>query len=150
MRSAERTNKNQNGGTMKKTAVMRELLNKKGLIVAPAAYDCLSAMIVESVGFPAVFVSGFCLAASRLGMPDLGLEGRTLTVDQARSIAASVDIPVLVDAGTGYRGRPGRLSYREGVDQGRRCGLLHRRPDISPRMPAHRSPESDTRGRLHP
>lgn len=87
---------------MRKSTMMKGLLAKEGIVVAPAAYDCMSAMIIESLGFPAVFMSGFCLAASRLGMPDLGLEGRTLTVDQAGNIAASVDIPVVVDAGTGY------------------------------------------------
>ena len=87
---------------MRASTNLRNLLAGEGIIVAPAAYDCLSAMIIEDLGFPAVFVSGFCLAASRMGMPDLGLEGRTLTVDQSRNIASSVNIPVIVDAGTGY------------------------------------------------
>ena len=87
---------------MRKSTVFRGLLAKEDIVVAPAAYDCLSAMIVESLGFPAVQMSGFCLAASRMGIPDLGLEGRTLTVDQARNMAACVDIPVFADAGTGY------------------------------------------------
>ncbi len=87
---------------MKKSTFLREMLSREGLIVMPAAYDCLSAMIAEHVGFPAVFASGFCLAASRLGMPDLGLESMALTVDHSRNMAASVDIPVVVDAGTGY------------------------------------------------
>jgi 2,3-dimethylmalate lyase len=107
------------GDAVKKSTAMRELLNRRGLIVAPAAYDCLSAMIVESLGFPAVFASGFCLAASRMGMPDLGLEDRTLTVDHCTHMAAAVGIPVLVDAGTGYGdGMGAYLTVRELIRAG--------------------------------
>jgi 2-methylisocitrate lyase-like PEP mutase family enzyme len=87
---------------MKKSTMFRELMAKEEMIIAPGAYDCISAMILEGLGYPAVFVSGLSLAASRMGMPDLGLEGRWLTVDQTRNIAACVDVPVITDAGAGY------------------------------------------------
>lgn len=89
---------------MKKTKMLRELLAKEKIIVAPAAYDCLSAVIIENLGFKAVFMSGFCLNASLKGLPDIGTESRTETVSHARNMAAAVDIPVFVDAGTGYGG----------------------------------------------
>lgn len=87
---------------MRKTTMFRELLAKEKIIVAPAAYDCLSAMIIEKVGLKAIFMSGFSLNASILGIPDIGLETRTETVSLARNMAASVDIPVFVDASSGY------------------------------------------------
>ena len=89
---------------MKKTTMFRKLLDKKGIVVAPGAWDCMSAMIIEDTGYKAAFMSGFCLSATVMGLPDIGLEGRTLVVAQARSIVASVGIPVFVDAGTGYDG----------------------------------------------
>lgn len=89
---------------MRKTTMFRELLAKEKTVVTPAAIDCLSARIIENLGFKAISLSGFCLAATRMGIPDIGLEGRTLAVDYARSIAASVDVPVRIDAGTGYDG----------------------------------------------
>jgi methylisocitrate lyase len=89
---------------MKKTTMFRELLDKKGIVVAPGAWDCMSAMIIEDTGYKAAFMSGFCLSATVMGLPDIGLEGRTLVVSQARSIVASVGIPVFVDAGAGYDG----------------------------------------------
>ena len=110
---------------------------REGIIVAPAAYDCLSAMIIENLGFPAVFASGFCLAASRLGMPDLGVEGRTLTVDHARNIAASVDIPVLADAGTGYGdGLGAYLTVRELIRAGA-AGCFIEDQTFTSRVPAN-------------
>src|SRR3990172_8400737 len=48
----------------------RELLNQKGILVVPAVYDALSAKIAERVGFKAVGLGGFLVAASRLGLPD--------------------------------------------------------------------------------
>src|SRR4030042_1032618 len=92
---------------MRKTTMFRELLAKEGMIVAPAAYDCLSAQIIESVGFPAVFMSGLSLNASLRGNPDIGTESRTECVNLAKNMVAAVDIPVFVDAGIGYGGPVG-------------------------------------------
>ncbi len=92
---------------MKKTRMFRELLAKEKMIVAPGAYDCLSAIILESLGFKAIFMSGFCLNASVRGVPDIGTESRAETVNQTRNIAGAVDIPVFVDAADGYGGPAG-------------------------------------------
>ena len=89
---------------MQKTTMFRKLLAKKGTVVAPAAWDCLSAMIIENTGYEAVFMSGYCLSATAMGLPDIGLEGRTQVVTQARNIAASINVPLFIDAGTGYDG----------------------------------------------
>ena len=86
----------------KKTRVLRKLLERKKILVVPAAYDCISAKIVEHVGFEAVYMSGAGVSASRIGKPDIGLMTMTEQVDQARNIANSVDIPVIADADTGY------------------------------------------------
>jgi 2-methylisocitrate lyase-like PEP mutase family enzyme len=92
------------GYRMKKTKMFRELLAKEKIVVAPGAYDCLSAMIAERVGFKALFLSGFCLSASVLGTPDIGLETRTELVTLARNMVASVNIPIFADASTGFGG----------------------------------------------
>ena len=54
---------------------LRELLTTSELIVAPGAYDCLSARLIEAAGFPAVYMTGFGTAAAYLGRPDVGLLG---------------------------------------------------------------------------
>jgi 2-methylisocitrate lyase-like PEP mutase family enzyme len=57
---------------------------------------------VEQAGFPAVYMTGYGVAASRLGLPDLGFAGLAEMADQARNLAASVSIPLIADADTGY------------------------------------------------
>lgn len=68
----------------------------------PGAYDAVSARLVEQAGFPVVYMTGYGVSASRLGLPDLGFAGLGEMVDQARNIAATVSIPLISDADTGY------------------------------------------------
>jgi carboxyvinyl-carboxyphosphonate phosphorylmutase len=81
---------------------LRELLATPDLIVAPGAYDCLSARLIEAAGFPAVYMTGFGTAAAYLGRPDVGLLGMSEMADNARRIVQAVDLPVIADADTGY------------------------------------------------
>jgi 2,3-dimethylmalate lyase len=71
-------------------------------ILAPGAYDALSARMIENAGFPAVYMTGFGTSASLLGRPDVGLLTMSQMVDNARRIAQAVDVPVIADADTGY------------------------------------------------
>ncbi len=80
----------------------RDLLTEPGCLVMPAIYDALSARIAERVGFRAVGLGGFLVAASRLGGPDVGQLTMTEMVDHLRGIAGAVTIPVMADADTGY------------------------------------------------
>jgi 2-methylisocitrate lyase-like PEP mutase family enzyme len=81
---------------------LRELLSSGEMVLAPGCYDALCARLVEEAGFPAVYMSGFGSAASRLGRPDVGLMSLPEMVDNAHRIAQSVGIPVIADADTGY------------------------------------------------
>src|SRR5688500_19385660 len=87
--------------TTTKTRVHR-ILDEVGSIVFPGVYDTLSAKIVERAGFPMSFVSGYSVAATTIGEPDMGLLTQTEIVERARRICASVRIPIIVDADTGY------------------------------------------------
>ena len=62
---------------MKKTTILRKLLKEPGLLIVPAAYDCLSARCVEAMGFKAVFQTGAGVRECALGMPDIGLATAT-------------------------------------------------------------------------
>ncbi len=90
---------------MKKFEVisLKERLEKKDeIIVLPGVYDALSARIAQNVGFNAAFQTGYGTSATLLGMPDFGFLNAGETVDNARRIINSVDIPILVDIDTGY------------------------------------------------
>jgi carboxyvinyl-carboxyphosphonate phosphorylmutase len=83
-------------------ARLRELLAGDTLVVAPGAFDALSARLVEAAGFPAVYMTGFGTSAALLGRPDVGLLTMTEMVQAAGRIRAAVEVPVVADADTGY------------------------------------------------
>lgn len=86
---------------MNDTRVHR-ILNEVGALAFPGVYDTLSAKIAQRVGFPMAFVSGYSVAATAIGEPDMGLLTQTEMIDRARRICMSVRIPIIVDADTGY------------------------------------------------
>ena len=77
------------------------LLRRDGMVVAPGAYDCITARLIEQAGFAAVYMTGAGTAAS-LGYPDFGLLTMSEMVASARRIAGAVEVPVVADADTGY------------------------------------------------
>ena len=81
---------------------LRRRLDAGELVLAPGCYDALGARLIEEAGFDAAYMTGFGSAASRLGRPDVGLMTLTEMVDNARRIAACLEIPVIADADTGY------------------------------------------------
>ena len=83
-------------------ARLRELIEGSAPLVAPGAYDALSARLIEQAGFAAVYMTGFGTTASLIGRPDVGLLSGAEMVDNARRIVAAVDVPVIADADTGY------------------------------------------------
>ncbi len=85
-----------------KGRMLRVLLQRPGVVVAPGVYDALSARICEMVGFEAVSHSGYGTAAATLGRPDIGLLDMTEMVRQVAVVARAVDVPVLGDADTGF------------------------------------------------
>jgi methylisocitrate lyase len=86
---------------MPKTRVQR-ILDDVGAIAFPGVFDTLSARLCQRCGFPLGFVSGYSVAATAIGEPDLGLLTQTEMIERARRIAMSVSIPIIVDADTGY------------------------------------------------
>lgn len=83
-------------------AGLRSLLAHPPAIVAPGAYDALSARLIEAAGFPAVYMTGFGVAASLLGRPDVGLTTLSEMVDSVWRIVQAVSVPVIADADNGY------------------------------------------------
>jgi len=83
-------------------SLKERLEDKNNIIVLRGVFDALSARIAQSVGFDAMFQTGYGSAASLLGMPDFGFLNAGETVDNARRIIRAVNTPVLVDADTGY------------------------------------------------
>ncbi|MBI3128756.1 MAG: isocitrate lyase/phosphoenolpyruvate mutase family protein [Candidatus Tectomicrobia bacterium] len=83
-------------------AKFRELLGRRGVTLVPGAHDALTARLIEAKGFEAVYMTGGGTSVALTGLPDNGLVTASETVMNARYIADSVSIPLIVDADTGY------------------------------------------------
>lgn len=79
----------------------RALLERDAMVVAPGAYDCITARLIEQAGFAAVYMTGAGTSAT-LGYPDFGLITMSEMAANARRIAVAVELPVIADADTGY------------------------------------------------
>ena len=121
---------------MRNTTKFRQLLREPGIIMAPGAYDCITAKLIETAGFPAVYMTGAGTSVARLGYPDLALATMTEMLDNAGSIADAVDVPVIADADTGYGGV---LNVRRTVRQYERSGVaaLHIEDQDFPKRCGH-------------
>ena len=83
---------------------LKKTLESCQTIVAPGVHDMISALLAEKVGFPAIFVGGYGISASHLGIPDVGIMTFTDILDRVRMIAEVTTKPMIVDADTGYGG----------------------------------------------
>jgi methylisocitrate lyase len=83
---------------------LRELIAAPELLVMPGAYDALSARLIARAGFPAVMAGGFAAAGTLLGEPDAGQMTLNDYAGHYGRIAAAIDVPLFVDADTGFGG----------------------------------------------
>ena len=81
---------------------LRHLVTAPEILVAPGIYDGLTALAAEQAGFSAVYLSGASIAYTRFGRPDIGLVSMTEVADTLGPIRERVDIPIIVDADTGF------------------------------------------------
>ena len=86
---------------MNKTTVLRKAIMERRAVVAPGAHDAFSAKVIERCGFEVVQVSGYGVAGSLLGLPDVGLVQMKDVLDVTWNIVQAVDIPVMADVDTG-------------------------------------------------
>ncbi|MCP4226104.1 MAG: methylisocitrate lyase [Actinomycetia bacterium] len=124
-------------GGLSPGARFRELLAEPGIVVAPGAYDAITALVIARNGFRAVYMTGAGTVNAHLGIPDIALGTLTELVENAARIADVVDLPVICDADTGFGNalnvmRTVRAYERAGVagihvedqESPKRCGHL--------------------------
>lgn len=114
---------------------LRELLSRNRLLLAPGAFDGLSARMVEEAGFEAVYLSGGSVARST-GVPDLGLMTMSEVIERARQVVNAVQIPVIADADTGYGNA---LNVVRTVREFGRAGVaaIHIEDQVTPKRCGH-------------
>ena len=121
---------------------LREQLKGTQAVRAPGIYDGYGARLVEQAGFTAAYMTGNGVSATLLGRPDVGLVDLTLMTDHARRVAASIDIPLICDADTGYGNV---VNVRRAIMEFEAAGVaaIHMEDQVSPKrcaqMPGDRT-----------
>ena len=81
---------------------LRARLQSGEILVAPGAYDALTARLLEQAGVEAIYRGGYAASAAAFALPDLGITTLTDMVDHLRRMTNAIDVPVIADADTGY------------------------------------------------
>lgn len=91
---------------MKKVAnaSLKQKLDNKEMIIAPGVYEMVSALSADRKGFDALYLTGYGLAASYLGLPDAGVASYGEVVSRVACISQGTQTPIIADADTGYGG----------------------------------------------
>jgi carboxyvinyl-carboxyphosphonate phosphorylmutase len=120
---------------MKPTTRFRQLLAQPGLIVAPGAYDGLSAKLIEQAGFDVVYATGGGISRS-CGYPDIGLLTMTEVLLHLRWIVEATTLPVIGDCDTGYGNA---LNVMRAVREFERVGVagFHLEDQVTPKRCGH-------------
>ena len=83
---------------------LRTLLQQPGILTLPGVYDGISARMADQAGFPALYMTGYGVVASALGVADAGVATYTEMLDRVRMVAGAVSVPFIADGDTGYGG----------------------------------------------
>src|SRR5262249_46779299 len=87
---------------MKPTRALKEIVARRAAVQVPGTANALFARVIEELGFEAVYVTGAGIANMHLGAPDIGLTTLTEIADTVSAIADAVELPLIVDADTGF------------------------------------------------
>lgn len=114
----------------------RSLIRGDDILVAPGAYDAVSAKLLEQADADIVYMSGSSVATSTHGYPDVGLTTLTEMTTRARQMATAVPLPVFCDADTGY-GNP--INVRRTVEEFEAAGAagIHLEDQVFPKKCGH-------------
>ena len=120
---------------MTQSRKLRAALSQPGMIIAPGAYDGLTAMLVAQAGFPAVYMTGAGTSVAH-GYPDFGLLTATEMVANAARMVRAVDVPLIADADTGYGNE---LNVVRTVQDYEHAGVaaIHIEDQVSPKRCGH-------------
>jgi 2-methylisocitrate lyase-like PEP mutase family enzyme len=121
---------------MKQTTRLRELIKAGPTLFVPGCFNAMSARVLENVGFPAIYMSGYGTSLSLTGLPDAGLVTMTEVITNARYIAQAVNVPVIADADNGYGNAINVIrTVREFIGAG--IAGIHLEDQVSPKRCGH-------------
>lgn len=114
---------------------LADMIRSGPMVVAPGAYDCITARIIEQSGFPAVYMTGAGTSAAH-GLPDYGLLTMSEMVANARRITSCISVPLVSDSDTGYGNE---LNTYRTVQEFERAGVsaIHIEDQVFPKKCGH-------------
>ncbi|MER8059095.1 MULTISPECIES: methylisocitrate lyase [unclassified Streptomyces] len=115
--------------------VLRQRLAQNRLLMMPGALNPLSARLIQDTGFEAAYLSGAVLAAD-LGLPDIGLTTATEIAARAQQTTRATDLPVLIDADTGF-GEPMNAARTVQLMEDAGLAGLHLEDQVNPKRCGH-------------
>ncbi|MFF3553966.1 methylisocitrate lyase [Streptomyces tsukubensis] len=116
-------------------SALRKRLTEDRLLMMPGALNPLSARLIQDTGFEAAYLSGAVLAAD-LGLPDIGLTTATEVAARAQQTTRATDLPVLVDADTGF-GEPVNAARTVQLMEDAGLAGLHLEDQVNPKRCGH-------------
>ncbi|MFE9472803.1 methylisocitrate lyase [Streptomyces griseofuscus] len=114
---------------------LRGRLQEERLLMMPGALNPLSARLIQDTGFEAAYLSGAVLAAD-LGLPDIGLTTSTEIAARAQQTTRATDLPVLIDADTGF-GEPMNAARTVQLMEDAGLAGLHLEDQVNPKRCGH-------------
>ncbi|MFJ4804445.1 methylisocitrate lyase [Streptomyces murinus] len=114
---------------------LRGRLEEDRLLMMPGALNPLSARLIQDTGFEAAYLSGAVLAAD-LGLPDIGLTTSTEIAARAQQTTRATDLPVLIDADTGF-GEPMNAARTVQLMEDAGLAGLHLEDQVNPKRCGH-------------
>ncbi len=94
---------------LSKNGILRKKLESNSIVKVGGAFDAMSAKLVETSGFDAIWAGSFAISATH-ALPDASILTMTEFFDAASSMASACEIPVIADCDTGYGG-PSNVSH---------------------------------------
>ena len=102
---------------------LAQRLKQPGLVVAPGVFELISAKIADGMGFDCLYMTGYGVVASHLGLPDAGLATYSDMVGRVAQIARMTRTPFIADADTGYGGLLNVQHTVQGYEAAGACGI---------------------------
>ena len=125
-----------NANTPTTRQVLRALVNARRGALLPGAFNALSARVAEDLGFEAIYITGAGVTNMQLGLPDLAFMGLAEIAEATSRIRDAVELPLLVDADTGFGNA---LNVRHTVRTLERAGAdgIQLEDQVSPKRCGH-------------
>lgn len=115
---------------------LRDLIDRDEILCCPGVHDPLSAAVADSVGFEAMYMTGYGTSLSKTGYPDTGLVTMHEMIENAKNVQERIEVPLIADCDNGYGGIANVIrSVREYIRAG--VGGIHIEDQVFPKRCGH-------------